>query len=475
MAFDVDVSSIEAALRPVGASLAQGLHVSSQRGIFQQQQRNVAAPRANTRRFGDIVDGGSCLAHGSAADLDSLKKAGIFNAHSCSDKTLLDRSLAKRKREASQSDINQDISHALEGSSWKKGSSGQMLPPPVPLHRPITFKANAPIADTLDARPLDSRLQSRPDLETTRSQFSPNDIACLTNTSAPPTEPHRGESDLAQAIDLSHRANPDTGVYHGDGAHLVQKINKQLQSDLQPQQYSDEKNFESGYASRASPKSAIRHIPADRAKQYQFGNTTVPIVFSDQGIGQLKSHIHPSSSVGLVNDGKNEAAVVGRSQLRTPSHSGDDVTPSREGRITLCRPPSYSGSFSTGRGIGLSSHIRSSNRRAIGSHAAPGGHRQRLGLGLPTPTQQVPIASPYFSHQLIPGNREALIGDQNTESLSRNGFWTTDRSPTNGLMRVYPSGNGADLPMGQTPRGISGGDKSSLHSLASLHRPRAHR
>lgn len=148
MALGQDVSSIEAVLNSVGASLSGHPNSVQQREI--QKGNVILGAKTSTSHIPFNV--GSRLAQGCAADLDALcEDTELLCSHSYSshpDPGAQNGFSSKRKRARTISDVEQQTGYELRGRRYQKGGSRDLMPPPpIPIQQPYVFAARIPNED----------------------------------------------------------------------------------------------------------------------------------------------------------------------------------------------------------------------------------------------------------------------------------------------------------------------------------------
>lgn len=142
MSLNRDVTSIEAVLNPVGASVFQSQNRQPKQGL-----RTESEVAADTNRYSHgSSDLGSRLAQGSAADLDALNEdGGTFGGKKRSappDSMEHNGTSTKRKCVSSTSEKEQQMDRLF--GNQKGHSRDLMPPPPVPHRQPYVYFTQVP-------------------------------------------------------------------------------------------------------------------------------------------------------------------------------------------------------------------------------------------------------------------------------------------------------------------------------------------
>lgn len=164
MGLGQDVSSIDAVLKSVGATLAQEMgkrHHQNARPFPQAKERALAGS-CNTHA-GTHSASASCLASGSAIDLDRLSQVHSFNTGASLDSLprysrelpqrlgSKDEDPAKRKRVESKTDVEHQIENHLRGRRIKKSQGRDLMPPPDhPVQQPCVYTVRVPAPELED-------------------------------------------------------------------------------------------------------------------------------------------------------------------------------------------------------------------------------------------------------------------------------------------------------------------------------------
>lgn len=352
-----DISSIEAVLHSVGATVGHSPHDDQRSGSRANVHTDSTKP--DVQRTGEAPDLGTRLAEGSAADLQQLSKdSKLTNGHTLRDKltpTSYGQSPHKRKREEPRVNIEQQLNSMPRGQSFQRGQSRDLMPPPpLPDQRPLSLMANVPRLDHRSTGSHDSGERYLSRLESI------------------PATPNR----RLNGVGLGHQSNgPHFAVPSAPSATTDEPQYRDFQSlrfDLSP-------NL------RSYPNS-----PLTTRIHQQNGGTSYPIAsstpFARSPISRSGQCYHAEPPLF--------AKDVGGYRATGPSSS-------------------YSRS---GRSLGLSNNARSSSSYTPNSTPAnPGYHRRPLGGGISAsphfPTRQLPSTLPRSQHS-NPTN--AAIGSFNT-------------------------------------------------------------
>ncbi|KAF6229552.1 hypothetical protein HO173_011407 [Letharia columbiana] len=452
MVLGEDVSSIETTLKLAGVSLTEGLRPQQQMDIRSQHQSMDLKPAGQKS---SPLDGGSRIARGSAADLDCLKQgAGIFKGRSGvtqQDSMQQHGSSSKRKRVDSRSDTEHQTEYALRGRGFGIcRSRDQMPPPPIPMPQPSVYMARVPSSDMhgLDyqhdhvnathfqrAPITPQRHPSQGGLS--RSMLAPGSSMEPSNTSLAGARTNNGQPRMDRR--QSPRANTGTAgpVYARGG--------------WQPPPESFDTEHSLDFSSPSSSLPSTGQPPARRFTGYHQGSLMFPIELGDQTIDPSSRSYRSVSSDGSTLYYRRQSALAMQSQLESPAPSRNhDPSPNREGRITLSRTPSVASRHSSDRGIGLSSHVRSSSRQTNHPSGNSSSHRQQLVIT--TPAHQHAVVSAHFPMRQ-PAYSSSLpsLGEANTQIFRRNNSFDSGPTPVNGEMRPYSSTNGENILVARDP------------------------
>ena len=436
MALGEDVSSVEATLQLAGVSLTEGLHPQQQKDLrFQYHKKDLTAKGQSS----SPLDGGSRLARGSAADLDSFNQgARIIKGHDeipQQNSAQQDGSSSKRKRVGSRNDTELQTEYAPRGGAFENcRSRDQMPPPPIPIQQPFAYRARVPSLDW-------------------QSPKSPHKAIHL------PVTPQRHPSEGGFSRSM---LAPDSSMEPSNGLLAVTRTNKE-QSHVDHHQpplvntgtagpeyvrggwQPAPRSFETE-ASRyiSSPKSSLPSTaqpPVRCSTRYHQGSLTFPIELENRTIDPSSRSYHSASSEGFSSYHGRQSVPNLQTQLESPTHSGNhNPSPNSEGRIILSRTPSFVSRHSTNKSIGLFSHVRSSSRQINSQLASSSTDRPQLVIT--TPAYQRPPASARFSAgQPAYSSSLPSLGGPNTQIFRRNNSFDSAPTPANGEMRPYSSRN----------------------------------
>lgn len=472
MALGEDVSSIETTLKLAGVGLSETLHPQRQMDIRSQYHKTDLK---STGKTSVPLDGGLRLARGSAADLDSLNRgAGIFQAHSGitqRDSIRQNRLSSKRKRVESTSDAEQWTDYALYGGEFGKGlSKDQMPPPPIPLQQPFLHSARVPSSEVHGLKVQDDNV---------------NATHCQRAPITPQRHPFQGGlnplvfapgSSTGQFNTLSACTKTNGGKLHVDhrqssSANTGTAGRVYARGGWQPSPETVDTERSGNYS---PPSSSC--MPARRPNGYHQGNLMFPIEAGDRIIDPSSRCFQSVNSKGSSVYRGIPSAVTVQSQLDWPAQlRNHNPSPNREGRITLSGTPSFASQHFSDRGIGLSSHIRSSSRQSNLQSTNSSFHREQLVVT--SPAQQRVVAGAHFSaRQPAYSNSLPSLGRPNTEMFRRNNSFDSGPSPVNGEMGPFSSTNGETLLLAQDLRAAQNRNRVPLvESQASSPRRRANR
>ena len=480
MALGEDVSSIETALKLAGVSLTEGLRPPQQTNIPTQYHE------MDVKRVGQsssCLDGGSRLARGSAADLDSLNQdAGIFKGRSGSTQqhsTPQHDSASKRKRTDSKDDTKHQSEYPVRGGGFEKSRSrDQMPPPPIPIQQPFVYAARIPSSDmhSLDLQRdcADARQSQRAPITPqrhpsqggfSRSMVAPSSSMEPLNTSQAGTRTNFGQSH----VDQRHSSNANAGT---EGSVYVR-------GGWQPPPQSFDAQRSEYYSSPSSSLPSTGQPTSRRAGGYHQGRLIFSNELGDRTIDPSSGNYQSVSGDRSTFFHRRQSAPAMESHLEQPTHSRNYTpSPNREGRITLSRTPSLASRHFSDQGIGLSSHVRSSSRQTNHQSANSSSHRKQLVIDTPA-HQRVLLGAPFLTPQSAYSSSLPSLGGPNTEMLRRNNSFDLGPpgpAPVNGEMRPYSSARGANFLLAHDPPSTNGwGQPPLIDSGASSSRRRANR
>ena len=397
MALGEDVSSVEATLQLAGVSLTEGLRPQQQTDIrFQYHKRDLAAEGQSS----SPLDGGSRLARGSAADLDSLNQgAKITKGHSekpQQDLVQQDGSSSKRKRVGLTNNTELQTEYAPRVGVFENSRSrDQMPPPPIPIQQPFAYRARIPSLDwqspkfhqnaihvpvTPQRHPSGggfSRSMRAPD-----SSMEPSSglsAATRTNNEQSHVDHHQPplvNTGTAGPVYVRGGWQPAPRSFESEGSRYISSPNLSLPSTAQP-----------------SVRCSTR---------YHQGSMVFPIELENRTIDPGSRSYRLASSERFSSYHGRQLVPNMQTQRESPTHSGShNPSPNREGRITLSRTPSFVSRHSTNKSIGLFSHVRSSSRQI---------------------SQQLVVSSPDRRNNSFDSVPTAVNGEMRPYSSSNNEF-----------------------------------------------------
>ena len=480
MALGQDVSSIETTLKLAGVSLTEGLRPPQQTNMPSQSHE------MDLKRVGQsssCLDGGSRLARGSAADLDSLNQdAGIFkgrNGNTQQHSTPQYDSSSKRKRMDSSDDTEHQSEYPIRGGGFEKSRSrDQMPPPPIPIQQPFVYAASIPSSAThslnLQCDRVDATQSQRAPITPQRhpSQASQGGLSCSIFAPSSSMEP----SNTSQAGTGNNVGQSHVDHRHSSSANTRTEGSVYVRGGWQPPPQSFNAQRSENYSSPSSSLPTTGQSPARRAGGYHQGSLMFPVELGNHTIDPSSGNYQSVSSDRSTFFHRRQSAPVIESHLELPTHSRNYTpSPNREGRITLYRTPSLASRHFSDKGIGLSSHVRSSNSQTNHQSANSGSHRKQLVIDTPA-HQRVLAGAPFLTPQLAYSSSLPSLGGPSTEMLRRNHSFDSGSTPVNGEMRPYSSARGANFLLAQDPPSANGwGQPSLMDSRASSSRRRANR
>ena len=437
MALGEDVSSIETALQIAGVTLAEGPRPQQQTDVRSQDHKTDLKPEGQS----SLLDGGSRLARGSAADLASLNQGmGTFKGHTEIpelDTVQQDGPSSKRKRVDSKSDTELQTKYASRGRTFEIcRSRDQMPPPPIPIQQPFAQKARVP---HLDMQSLKSQYDQ---VNTTQLPVTPQRhpfVGGLRQSMLAPDSPMERSNRLLAGT----RTNDEQS--HIDH-HQPPRVNRgiarpaYIRGGWQPSPGSFDTERSDYFSSPNLPLYSIAQSPV-RSTKYHQGSMMFPLELEDCTIDPSSRSYHSVSSDGLSSYHRRQPVPAMQSQLESPTHSGyHDLSLHREGRITLSRTPSFTSRYPTNKSIGLSSHVRSSSRQTNPHLANSSSDRQQLVVTTPAYQRFSASARSSPRPRAYRSSLPTLGGSKNPNFRRDNSF---DSGPTltNGEMRPYSSGN----------------------------------
>lgn len=428
MALGEDVSSIETALQLAGVSLTEGLR--PQQHVDARSQFH----KKGLKLIGQIpspLDGGSRLARGSAADLDSLNQgAGIFKSHSNIPQQHSTRRgdfSSKRKRLDSSGDTEHLTEYPFDGGTIEKSRSrDQMPPPPIPIQQPFIYGARVPSSDLHALNPQHNHVNGtnfqRTPVTPQRHPYE-DGLSRLTLIPDSPMGPSNisftGARTNNEHFHADHHQTPPRARTGTAGPVYVR-------GGWQPAPgFSDTERSEH-YSSPSLSLHSSAQQPVRRSMRYHQGSLMFPIELGDRMIDPSSRSYQSVSSGGSSSYHRRQSALAMQSQIELPAHPGShNPSPNRGGRITLSRTPSCASQNFSNQSIGLSSHVRSSQQLAINTP-----EQQRIPASARVSTRQ-----PAYSVSL------PSLGGPNNEIFRRNNSFDPGPIPVNAEMRPYSSEN----------------------------------
>ena len=474
MALGEDVSSIETTLKLAGVSLTEDLRPQQQEDMRSQYHRMVLKP---VGQKSSLLEGGSRLARGSAADLDSLNQgAGIFQGRSCitqQDSMRQDGSSTKRKRVDSRSDTEHQAEYAPRGELEKCRSRDQMPPPPVPMQQPFVYTTRVPSFDmhgpnSQDGHVNAAHFQRAP--ITPQRHPSQGGLSHLILAPDPSMEPSNTSWAGARTNDgqshIDHRQSPYANT--GNAGSVYARGGWQPP----PESFDTERIH-------TSPNSSLPSTgqpPPRRSMSYHQGSLMFPIDLGDRTIDPSNRSYQSVSSDGSSLYHTRQSALAVKSQLESPARSRNhNPSPNMEGRITLSRTPSFAGQYSSDKGIGLSSHVRSSSCQTSYRSVNSSSHRQQLVIAIPG-HQRLGASTQFSTRKPAYSSSLPSLAGPNTKIYRRNNSFDSGPTPVNGEMRPYSSTTGENFLLAQGPRTAQNrGRVPVMESQASGPRRRANR
>ena len=472
MALGQDVSSIETILKLAGVSVTDGLRPQKQTEMRSQYHSVDLTPAGQKS---SPLNGGSRLARGTAADLDSLNiGAGIFKGRSGitqQDSMRQDSSSSKRKRVDSRRDTEHQTEYAFCGGEFeKRPSRDQMPPPPIPIQQPFVYLARAPSSDMQGVNFQQDHVNAT---HFQRAPLTPQRHPSPSGLSRLMLAPGSSKTSLAGARSNNGQSHVDCRQSPRANAGTAGPV--YARGGWRPPEYAD-MGRSGNYCSPNSSLPSIGQPPARRCIDYHQGSLIFPIELGDRTIDPSSRSYQSVISDDSSLYHRRQSALELQSNLESPAHfRKHETSPNREGRITLSRMPSFASRHSSNQGLGLSSHVRSSSRQTSLPSANFSFHHQQLAIA--TPAHQHVIASPPFSTRQ-PAYSSSLpsLGGINTEVFHRNNSFDPCPTPVNGEMRPCSSSNRDTFVLTQDPRAAPNRGRAPLtESQASGPRRRANR
>ena len=448
MALGEDFSSIETALQLAGVSLTEGLrpqqHVDARSQYHKKGLKLVG-------QISSPLDGGSRLARGSAADLDSLNQgAGTFKGHSDNPQqhsTWRDDSSSKRKRLDSSGDTEHLTEYAFDGGTFEKcRSRDQMPPPPIPIQQPFVYGARVLSFDLHALNPQHNQVNGtnfqRTPITPERHPYE-DGLSRLTLTPGSLMEPSNSSFTGARTnnehFHADHHQTP-SGARMGTAGPVY------VRGGWQPAPgFSDTERSEH-YSSPSLSLHSSAQQPVRRSMGYHQGSLMFPMELGDRMIDPSSGSYQSVSRGGSSSYHRRQSALAMQSQIELPAHPGShNPSPNRGGRITLSRTPSCANQNFSNKRIGLSSHVRSSQQLAIS-----------------TPEQQrIPASARFSTRQPAYSVSLPSLGGPNSEIFRRNKSFDPGPITVNAEMRPYSS-NKSECLLAQEFRVAQTRDRASL-------------
>ena len=381
-----DVSSIDTALKLAGVSLIRNLH-PEQKLDSKSLGQNLAA-----------LDGSKRLAQGSAADLEYMSQSALrFNGDGGMtqyESMRQEISSSKRKRVDTRSDSEHQTEYVPSAGLQKGQSRDQMPPPPIPMQQPIVSLARVPVSDTHGLNSQHDHEQEiyLPRATVTPKQNIPQDLLShsvlgygSSSSRRPPNMSSAGDKTNNGQPNIAHRQILQTDTSTAGPIYT--------RGGWQPQLGSFGGERAGLFGSPSSSLPSTGQAPVRRPPDYQQGNLIFPI---EHG----KRAINPSSrSTGSSLYRRRQAVPSTQFQVASPASSRNpNPSPNREGRITLPRTPSFTSRHSSDKGIGLSSHVRSSSLQSNPVAVKSSSHRHQLIIA--SPAHQSGLTSSHFPTRL---------------------------------------------------------------------------
>ena len=412
-----DVSSIDTTLKLAGVSLIRSLH-PEQKVDSKCLGQNPAA-----------LDGSMRLAQGSAADFEYMNQSTLRlngDGGMTQYESMGQDISSKRKRVDTRSDSENQNEYVSTGETQKGQSRDQMPPPPIPMQQPIVPLARVPFSDQ---HGLNSQYDHEQESYLLRATATPKQQPSqdLLSHSVLAHGSSRGPSSMSLAGNktnigqshIAHRQFPQTTA--GTAGPVYTR------GGWQPQLGSSDGERSGLFGSPSSSLPSTGQAPVRRPPDYQQGNLVFPI---EHG----KRAINPSSC--------STGSSLYRRRQAVPATQFQDASPAsnREGRITLPRTPSFASRHSSNKGIGLSSHVRSSNVQTNALAVNSSSHRHQLIIA--SPAHQSGLASSHFPTRL-PAYDSSLSsrGVPNTEVPRHNISFDLGLTPTDCEMQYCFSPN----------------------------------
>lgn len=458
-------------MKLAGINLVEGLHPRQQTDTFSPCHKLDLKP---VGQKSPPLDGGSRLARGSAADLDSLNQgAGIskgLGRISQQDSIRQDSSSSKRKRVGSSSDAQHQIEYAHRGEGLRKcRSRDQMPPPPIPMPQvqPFVTRAEVPSSD------LHGLVSQYNHINPTLFQRAPitphqrpSERVLSRSMLAPGASMEPSSVSSAEARTNYRHLHVD----HHQSPHAITDTTRPVytRGGWQPQTDSFDTERSGYYSSPSSSLPSTGQPPRHRSIGDHQGSLSFPIEMGDRTIDPSSHSYQSVSSDGSSSYYGRQSAFAMRSQLESPVPScNHSPLPNKEGRITLPRTPSLAYQHSLDKGIGLSSHIRSSSSRHANHQSAnSSSHRQQLVIA--NPAHQRLSASAHFPARQ-PAHSVSLPCQSGLqpEASRRNKSFDCGPTPVNGEMRPY-STNDAKLLRAYESRVAPSRGRAALVELQAL-------
>ena len=442
-----DVSSIDATLKLAGVSLIRNLHPEQ---------------KLDPKSLGQIpsaLDGSIRLAQGSAADLEYMNQSALSSSGDSGmtqyESMRQDISSSKRKRVDTRSDSEHRTEYVPSGGIQKGQSRDQMPPPPIPMQQAIVSLARVPFSDThgLNSQHDHGQETYLPRATVTPKQHPSQDplhhsVLGHSSLRRSPSMSLAGNKTNNRQPHIAHRQFPQTNTGNARPVYTRGGWQPQLGS------FDGERSGLFGSPRSSLPSTGQTHVR--RPPFHQQGNLIFPI---EHG----KCAINPSSrTTGSSLYRRRQAVPATQFQVASPASSRNpNPSPNRESRITLPRTPSFASRHSSDKGIGLSSHVRSSSLQTNPLAVNSSSHRHQLITA--SPAHQSGLASSHFPTRL-PAYDSSLPsrGGSNTEEPRHDIPFDLGLTPMDYEMQSCFSPNDGNSFLAQGARGAQTRDRIPL-------------
>ena len=446
LALGEDVSSIDTTLKLAGVSLTENLHPEQKLDPKSWGQSPAA------------LDGSIRLAQGGAADLEYMNQSALsFNGDggmTQHESMRQDISSSKRKRVDTRSDSEHRTEYVPSGGIQKGQSRDQMPPPPIPMQQPIVYLARVPSSDT---HGLDFQHDHEQETHFQRATVTPKQHPSqdLLSHSVLAHGSSRGPPNMSLAGNKTNNGQPHVAHRQFPQANTGTAGPIYTRGGWQPplESFDGERSGICGSPSSSLPFTGQAPV---RRLDYQQGSLIFPIEHENRAI-------NPSSrSNGSSLYRKRQAVPATQFQVASPASSRNpNPSPNREGRITLPRTPSFASRHSSDKGIGLSSHVRSSSLQTNPLAVKSSSHRHQLIIA--APAHQSRLASSHFPTRLPAYDRSLPSrGGPNTEVLRHDISFDSGLTPVDCEMRSCFSPNDENSFLARGARAAQNRDRTSL-------------